>query len=174
VSTSWTTRWVPSIGAACALLVLAGCAAAPAPQPGAAAPSNDSSGPATIAAAQAIALLQSQWRRALTTGDTAFFARTLADDFQLTGGQSVLNKDEFLAAVARDSGRIPPGHPEQTRIRIYRNVAVVTGLIRYEIPGGAPPLPSRYTEVWVKDGERWRVVHGHYNPILAPPSGAAP
>jgi hypothetical protein len=26
----------------------------------------------------------------------------------------------------------------------------------------------------VKDGERWRVVHGHYNPILAPPSGAAP
>lgn len=171
---SRTTRWVPSIGVGCALLFLAGCTGAPARQPGAAAPSNDSSGPATIAAAQAIALLQSQWRRALTTGDTAFFTRTLADDFQLTGGQSVLTKDEFVAAVARDSGRIPPGHADQTRIRLYGNVAVATGLIRYEIPGGAAPLPSRYTEVWVKDGERWRIVHGHYNPILAPPSGAAP
>jgi ketosteroid isomerase-like protein len=128
----------------------------------------------SITAASAIAQLQSQWRRAMTTRDTAFFTRTLADDFQLTGGQSVLTKAEFLAAVATGAGRVPPGRPEETRIHIYGNVAVVTGLIRYEMPGGAAPILSRYTEVWVKQGERWLAVHGHYNAVSAPPARAGP
>jgi ketosteroid isomerase-like protein len=102
-------------------------------------------------------------------GDTTFFAHALADEFQLTGGQAALTKGQFLAAVAADSGRIPPSRAEETTVHVYGNVAVVTGLIRYDMPGGAASLPSRFTEVWVKQDERWRAVHGHYNPIQAPP-----
>jgi len=135
-------------------------------------PVSDSAAQASMAAAQEIAELHIRWRAALASRDTAFFATTLVDNFQLTGGQATLSKSQFMMAVASDTGGVAPSRFDQTSIRLYGNVAVATGLIRYDIPGETGPAMTRYTEVWVKEGRQWRAAHLHYNPV--PPATPGP
>jgi len=149
---------------------LVGCAGAPSggrptPTPAAAPVTTDSTTGASLAAAEEIAALHTRWREALAKRDTAFFANILLDNFQITGSQATLDKRQFMAAVGADSGGVAPSQFEQTNVRLYGNVAVVTGLIRYDIPGEAEPALTRYSEVWVREQNRWRAAHLHYNPV---------
>ena len=150
---------------------LVACAAsrpvASGPSPAATAPAvaGDSTTQASMAAAQEIAALHTRWREALATRDTAFFVGVLVDNFQITGGQATLDKRQFIDAVAADSGGVAPSRFEQTSVRLYGEVAVATGLIRYDIPGEAEPALTRYSEVWVREGKQWRAAHLHYNPV---------
>jgi ketosteroid isomerase-like protein len=53
-------------------------------------------------------------------------------------------------------------------VKIYGNTAVVTGYIegRVTMPGGAINQPrSRFTEVWIKQGGKWKRVHIHSSPL---------
>lgn len=159
--------------AVCAGLV--GCAVPPpadgGTSPAPAAPTRvtgDSSTRLSLAAAEEIAALHSRWRDALTRRDTVFFAGLLVDNFQITGGQVTLDKRQFMDAVASDTGGVAPSRFEQTSVRLYGNVAVATGLIRYDIPGEPEPALTRYSEVWVKEGKQWRAAHLHYNPVPPP------
>jgi len=148
---------------------MAGCAGAPSgsgPTPApAAATMGDSTTRASLAAAEEIAALHTRWREALAKRDTVFFANVLLNNFQITGSQATLDKRQFMAAVAVDSGGVAPSQFEQTNVRLYDQVAVVTGLIRYDIPGEAEPALTRYSEVWVREQNRWRAAHLHYNPV---------
>jgi ketosteroid isomerase-like protein len=148
---------------------LIGCAGAPrsgaTPAPAAQPVTADSTTRASLAAAEEIAALHTRWREALAKRDTAFFANTLLDNFQITGSRATLDKRQFMAAVAADTGGVAPSQFEQTNVRLYDQVAVVTGLIRYDIPGEAEPALTRYSEVWVRDQNRWRAAHLHYNPV---------
>ena len=128
---------------------------------------------ASIAAAQELRQLQEQWRRALSARDTAFFQRVLADEFLLTGDARTQTKADFLAELATSGGTIPSAHPEETNVRLFGDVAVITGLVRYDIPASPAPVQSRFTEVWVKREGRWLSVHGHYN-LLAGTRGGGP
>lgn len=149
---------------------LVGCAGTPSgnratPAPAAAPVSADSTTGASLAAAEEIAALHTRWREALAKRDTAFFAHVLLDNFQITGSEATLDKRQFMAAVGADSGGVAPSQFEQTNVRLYGQVAVVTGLIRYDIPGEAQPALTRYSEVWVKEQNGWRAAHLHYNPV---------
>jgi ketosteroid isomerase-like protein len=154
---------------------LVACAASPPARtgtsPAPASPSQvtgDSSTRLGLAAAEEIAALHTRWRDALTRRDTVFFAGVLVDNFQITGGQVTLDKRQFMDAVASDTGGVAPSRFEQTSIRLYGDVAVATGLIRYDIPGETQPALTRYSEVWVKEGKQWRAAHLHYNPVPPP------
>jgi ketosteroid isomerase-like protein len=142
-----------------AATLLAGCSGGPppttAPAPGAAAPAQT---------AQELRQLQVEWGKALAGRDTVFFQRTLADEFLLTGDANTESKSAFLAALANSPG-VPPSYPEQTVIRVFGDIAVMTGLLRYEIPGHPVPVLSRYSEVWIRRGGRWQAVHGHFNTL---------
>jgi hypothetical protein len=153
---------------------LAGCAGASSsggarPAPAAASAAGDSATREGLAAAQEISALHTRWREALAKRDTAFFAGVLLDNFQITGAQATLDKSQFIAAVAGDTGGVAPSQFEQTNVRLYDRVAVVTGLIRYDLPGEGDPALTRYSEVWVKEQNHWRAAHLHYNPV--PPAG---
>jgi ketosteroid isomerase-like protein len=153
---------------------LAGCAGAPshaatAPAPATTSAARDSTTRAGLAAAEEIAALHTRWREALAKRDTAFFEGALLDNFQITGAQATLDKHQFIAAVAADTGGVAPSQFEQTNVRLYGHVAVVTGLIRYDLPGEGEPALTRYSEVWVKEQDRWQAAHLHYNPV--PPTG---
>jgi ketosteroid isomerase-like protein len=146
-----------------AALALAGCGGRSVAAPRAVAP--DTAARSSLEAAQQISALHGRWREALAKRDTAFLSRLLVDNFQLTGGAVALTKPQFLAAVASDSGGAAPSQYEQTSVRLYDDVAVVTGLIRYDLPGEAVPALSRYTEVWVRESGEWHAAHLHYNPV---------
>jgi ketosteroid isomerase-like protein len=137
----------------------------PAPAPAAAPLASESATRAGLAAAEEIAALHTRWRDALAKRDTAFFAGVLLDNFQITGSQFTLDKRQFIAAVAADTGGVAPSQFEQTSVRLYDQVAVVTGLIRYDLPGEGQPALTRYSEVWVREQNHWRAAHLHYNPV---------
>jgi ketosteroid isomerase-like protein len=150
-----------------AWLVACGGAAPPAgtPAPTGKSAALDTTTPASLAAAQEIAALHTRWREALSKRDTAFFAGVLMNNFQITGGEATLSKEQFMQAVVADTGGVAPSRFEETSIRLYGDVAVATGLIRYDIPGETEPALTRYSEVWVKEGKQWRAAHLHYNPV---------
>lgn len=132
---------------------------------------SPSAGPSTERAQMELAQVEVAWGRALEARDTAFFRQTLADDFIATGGPTVLTKAEFLADLGAAKQRPLPYRLQDTRVRIYGDVGIVTGLITFENPTGPAGPPSRYTEVWVRREGRWQAVHGHYNPVdLSPPT----
>ncbi len=126
-------------------------------------------GPPAAVAGQQIRRLQLQWGEALAVGDTAFFARTLAEGFLLTGGQDVLTKSELLRAIVAGTASAPRERQAQTIVRLYGDIAVVTGLIQYRSVAAASPLVARYTEVWQKQQGQWRALHGHHNPLVSGP-----
>ena len=120
---------------------------------------------ASVEAAQELRQLQYQWRRALSARDTAFFRTVLAEEFLLTGDATTQTRTEFLLELADSSGAVPAARAEETNIRLFGNIAITTGLVRYDLPGNPTPVTSRFTEVWVKREGRWLCIHGHYNPL---------
>ena len=150
---------VPSARVLPLVLLLAACGGS-AP-PGQVTPAQE----AEVRAAQEIMLLEEQWGRALSRRDTAFFARILADEFVSTGGEELRSKAEVIRELSAARGPLPAPNLRSARVRIYGDVAVVTGLATFEgAKGPAAPL-TRFSEVWVRRGGSWQAVHGHYNPV---------
>jgi ketosteroid isomerase-like protein len=123
-----------------------------------------------MAAAQDIMRLEEAWGRALSARDTAFFRETLADDFVGTGGADVRSKSELIADLAGSTGTVPVPRLDTTQVRVFDDVAIVTGLAAYQATAGVPESRTRFTEVWIKRAGRWLAVHGHYNAV--PGSGS--
>jgi ketosteroid isomerase-like protein len=115
------------------------------------------------AAERQIAQLEDAWNRAGTARDAAFFERLLAADFVATGGRTVRTKADYIAGI-RDTTDGPRTRAtlSETRVRLYGDVAVVSGLSSY---AGTPPVRRRYTEVFACRAGRWQAVHGHYNTL---------
>ena len=148
-----------SLAAAAALTVA--CAASSPPADG---PAPGGAPPTAMAAAQEIMKLEEAWGRALSTRDTAFFRETLADDFVGTGGAEVRSKQAVIEDLSRSVGAVPVPRFESTQVRLFDDMAIVTGIAVYE-GTGAPASRTRFTEVWAKRGGRWLAVHGHYNAV---------
>ncbi len=161
----WFRTGPPCAATAAGLLVLAlvsaGCAGAP--QPGS--PATPAADQPALAAAQELIQLEDAWARALSQRDTAFFQRTLADEFIETGGQRARTKPEVIADLSRSTDSVPLPRFEQTSVRLFGDLAVVTGVAAYSAGVGGFPSRIRFSEVWVKREGRWQAVHGHYNPI---------
>jgi ketosteroid isomerase-like protein len=145
--------------ASCLLSLLLACG--PARQPGAGPPSPE----ADVRAAQEIMLLEERWGLALSRRDTAFFSQILADEFVTTGGETVRSKQEVIRELGGGKGPLAAPRLQSTRVKVYGDVAVVTGLVTFN--GAAASPLTRFTEVWVKRAGNWQAVHGHYNPVGA-------
>jgi len=151
-----------------AVLASTACAAAPAPE---SAPGTAAAPPAeAMAAAQEIMRLEEAWGRALSARDTAFFRQTLAEDFVGTGGAGTRSKAMVIEELSRGLGAVPVPRLDHTQVRLFDDVAIVTGIAVYQGMEGVPESRTRFTEVWVKRAGRWQAVHGHYNAV--PPGGS--
>ena len=162
----WTAQIRPQLTATALLFLLAGCGGHTVKEP-----EPTAADPSTQRAQMELAQVEVAWGRALEAHDTAFFRQTLADDFIATGCTTVLTKAEFLADLGRAKQAPLPYRLQDTRVRIYGDVGIVTGLITFENPAGPAGPPSRYTEVWVRRKGRWQAVHGHYTPVEVAPPG---
>jgi ketosteroid isomerase-like protein len=120
---------------------------------------------ADVQAAQEIMKLEEEWGVALSRRDTAFFSRILADEFVTTGGEAIRTKQEVIKELGSGTGPLAAPRLQSTRVRVYGDVAVITGLVRFNGPAGGAASPTRFTEVWVKRNGNWQAVHGHYNPV---------
>ncbi len=105
--------------------------------------------------------LESATSRAILAGDVDFFDRTLADDFTHTSASGRLRtKAEWM------QGRKPGQTPyvsyeiENLKVRLYGDVAVVTGLAKAEWKENDEVESGRYQiiRVWAKRDGQWKAV----------------
>ena len=129
-------------------VLLAGCAA---------------SGPAGRPNAEAeLRAAERAWLDAYDDNDVDAMRRIVADEFAIVyGNGAVVDKAGTL-------GLLSPGEPddpatrqytEGTTVRLYGDVAILTGVYVSESPNGT--RRSRYTDTWVWRDGRWQVVASH-------------
>ena len=113
---------------------------------------------------------ESALRRAQLTGDVAALESLVDDELVFTGPDgSVYGKADDLDAHRQGWVRITKLEPSEERVQRFGDVAVVS--VRMEMEGsfkGAPFAGSfRYTRVWCRRADEWRIVAGHVSAVAA-------
>jgi hypothetical protein len=94
--------------------------------------------------------------------DRATMERLYANDYTyIHSNGTVANKTQDIAANMSPDQAWTARKSDDMRVRIYRDVAVVTGIST--LTGSAKGYvsgPRRFTEVWVRRNGRWQMVSG--------------
>ena len=117
---------------------------------------------------------EQEFFNSLVEADQETLDRVLADDFLLidvlTGSE--VPKTALLAAV-EDGLQFEEINQIEFETRVYGPVAIITGQTKMSGSFNGPrfELNSRYTHVFVAQGNSWRLVSAQGTQILEPPAG---
>lgn len=111
---------------------------------------------------------ESALRRAQLSGDVAALERLVDDELVFTGPDgNIYSKADDLNAHRQGWVRITRLEPSEERMQRFGDVAVIS--VRMEMEGsfkGAPFAGSfRYTRVWCRRADGWRIVAGHVGAV---------
>jgi hypothetical protein len=93
-------------------------------------------------------------------GDTAFFQRTLTDDFSFVGPDGQLaSRRDLIDQLSEGGVDIMPY--DMKVVHVSDSVAIVTYDVVYRVPPsedeGPPPRYQHFSTVWVKQGHGWKM-----------------
>ena len=116
-------------------------------------------------AQQDVLAAQRQWLDGYNRRDEKVLAAIEADDFRVVFGDgSVQSKADQLTNIRKPP---PPGKyeiaAETTDVRLYGKAAVLTGIVAES--GPSFKQRSRYTDTWIFQKGRWRVVSSHLSEL---------
>jgi ketosteroid isomerase-like protein len=101
--------------------------------------------------------LNDQYIDAVMQANVNWYQQHLADDFVCIDSEgSVLNKESFLEHTSRGP-YVANYKLEDVKVRIYGETALVQATGLFTRIDGAPGM-CRYTDVYVRSGDDWRVV----------------
>jgi ketosteroid isomerase-like protein len=114
---------------------------------------------------QELVKLENEWARAWQQPDPAALESILADDFTLTSSRSkgeITNKRQYIDTTLK----LVRGESysfEKMTVRIYGDTAVINAQFQQTATFAGQDWSGEFllTDVWVKRGERWRVVARH-------------
>src|ERR1043166_8975044 len=115
---------------------------------------------------QTIRRLDDERIQAQIHADKVALDRIYADDFIGVGPSgTVRKKPQVISDFTSGELKFQSITTDEVEIRIYGNTAVETGRSTMigEDKGKAVPRDTRFTRVWVKQQERWRLVANHYS-----------
>jgi ketosteroid isomerase-like protein len=101
------------------------------------------------------------WDAAIIRKDAAAIERNMADDFRsIQKDGSVCSRVSFLGDLLAHDLVIDPYTVEEFEVRLFGDVALLTGRTRMTGKEGGAPFTShyRYTDTYVRRGGRWKVV----------------
>jgi ketosteroid isomerase-like protein len=108
-----------------------------------------------ISDALQVQLLEHQWTQAASEGDRPVLNDLLDDKFfEVFPGDIRRTKQDLLAAAAPSSASQVL---EDVHVQVLDNVAVATGINRYTPALGYKAIEYRFTDVFVKREDGWRV-----------------
>jgi ketosteroid isomerase-like protein len=111
--------------------------------------------PPAAQAEREVRALEAARKDAIQAGDRAALESLYAADFRgVTSGGAQVGREEVIAALLRAKGKA--AEPEDLQVRIFGNVAVVTGRLRLADNGGT----LRYLHVYVRRDGPWQLVAG--------------
>jgi ketosteroid isomerase-like protein len=125
--------------------------------------SGQSAPAASSADEQAIAKLHGEWLKAFDAGDADAMNRIESDDFTVAGDFGQVTKQTQLDRIRQrtEKSQEVKRSNENRQVRFYGDVAVLTETDHATTTGGTGDFQS--TEVWVKHGDSWQVVHLHFS-----------
>jgi ketosteroid isomerase-like protein len=104
---------------------------------------------------------QSQaWDEAIVRKDRAAIEANMADDFrQIDGDADLETKASFVDGLMSPQLKIDPYTVEDFEIRLYGNVALLSGRTRMTGSYDSKPFEShyRYIDIYVRQGGAWRI-----------------
>jgi len=109
--------------------------------------------------------------QAQVNADAVALDRIYADDFIGIGPSGTLRtKKDVLADFTSGSLKFQSITTDDVEIRVYGNAAVETGLstMKGQDAGKVVPEKNRFTRVWIKQADRWRLVANHYSNLVKP------
>ena len=111
-------------------------------------------------AKQRIATLEDQWIQAVIRRDAAAFDRLLHRDFVYTEDDRLYTRAQLIRETTTGADTVTSGRNEDLVVRVQGDVGIATGwLVLVGRSGGRPfTRRYRYTDTWVKDSGRWRVL----------------
>jgi ketosteroid isomerase-like protein len=119
---------------------------------------------AATSADKEVRAVEEERRQALLRNDTTTLDRLIASDFtsilNILGGRVGTKVDE-LGLNQTDTREVTSWTPSEVTVRIFGDVGLVTGLadVVDTLKGESRHIRFRYTNVWLKRGGRWQLVH---------------
>ncbi len=120
---------------------------------------------------QVIRQLDGERIQAQIGADAADLDRIYADDFIGVGPSgTVRTKKQVILDFTSGTLKFQSITTDEVQVRVYENTAVETGLSTMDGQdnGKAVPRNTRFTRVWVKQQDYWRLVANHYSVRSAP------
>ncbi len=117
-----------------------------------------------VNAKQAILAAHEQRRSATLGGDADAVASMMTDDLTFTHANAVVeNKAQFVEALKTRRLQYKSLTDEDTTVRVHGTTGVVSGTchILVDASGTMIDIRVRFTELWVKEGETWRMMLWH-------------
>ena len=118
---------------------------------------------------QTIRQLDSERIQAQIDADTVALNRIYADDFIGVGPSgTVRTKPQVISDFTSGGLKFQSITTDDVQVRVYGNTAVETGRSTMigQDKGKAVPRDNRFTRVWIKQQERWRLVSNHYSSLI--------
>ena len=109
---------------------------------------------------QALMNAEKNFIQAAKKGDTAYFKRTLTDDFSFVAFDGQLySRQDMLDQLSQPGTDILPY--EMGVIRLGDDTGIVTYNVVFHVPAaedqGPPPRYQHFSTVWVKQGDAWKM-----------------
>src|SRR6516225_2299452 len=108
-----------------------------------------------------ILALEKAWNFALEQKDVKALDMLLANTMiSVDVDGSVSSKNEFLASIKSPDYQPSQAVTEQTSVRVYRDSAVVVGILRVKGTDKAKPFVhrERFVDTWIKSNRAWQCV----------------
>jgi ketosteroid isomerase-like protein len=160
------------------LIALAALAVAflSAPQAGAQAPEHQRAKGVTEQQqmVDAVLRLESEIMNHIREKDTRALEPLLTADFVYRTPGVEVSRTDFLKGVASVPGRITSVEGEGLRVRVYGDMAVLTGVQRSRVradDGSEQEGLSAFTDVFIKRNRRWRLALAYGVELPTPPAG---
>lgn len=109
---------------------------------------------------QTVMAAEKGFLEAAKKGDSAFFKRTLADDFSFVGSDGQLGgRQDMIDQFAESAFDLMPYNTKV--VTISDSAAIVTYDVVLHVPAaedqGPPPRYQHFSTVWVKQGDAWKM-----------------
>lgn len=115
---------------------------------------------------RAVIQLEKQWLRA-ESGDSAALNRILAEDFvhPVPQGMFLTKRQQIAWTVGHPRPANRVARFSRLDVRLFRDVAIVTGIVDNVDTSGADRRRSMFTDVFVRRDGRWQAVNAQENAL---------